>query len=135
MTSSRARVMRETVEPVLKGMRRRDTYRGFLYAGLMLTCDGPKVIEFNVRFGDPEAQVVLPVLDLDLPRSWSPPRTEASGPRRDDWGHDSRSAWSSLPVDTQVRSRPVCRFAASRRVALPGVDVFHPPRRAAATSS
>ena len=34
-------------------------YRGFLYAGLMLTCDGPKVIEFNVRFGDPEAQVVI----------------------------------------------------------------------------
>ena len=37
-------------------------YRGFLYAGLMLTCDGPKVIEFNVRFGDPEAQVVMPAL-------------------------------------------------------------------------
>ena len=42
-------------------------YRGFLYVGLMLTCDGPKVIEFNVRFGDPEAQVVLPLLDGDLP--------------------------------------------------------------------
>ena len=34
-------------------------FRGFLYCGLMLTPDGPKVIEFNVRFGDPEAQVVL----------------------------------------------------------------------------
>ena len=41
-------------------------YRGFLYAGLMLTCDGPKVIEFNVRFGDPEAQVVIPMIDGDL---------------------------------------------------------------------
>ena len=40
-------------------------YRGFLYAGLMMTCDGPKVIEFNVRFGDPEAQV-LPLIDDDL---------------------------------------------------------------------
>ena len=38
-------------------------YRGFLYAGLMLTADGPKVIEFNVRFGDPEAQVVIPAID------------------------------------------------------------------------
>jgi phosphoribosylamine--glycine ligase len=37
-----------------------------LYAGLMLTCDGPKVIEFNVRFGDPEAQVVVPMLAGDL---------------------------------------------------------------------
>jgi phosphoribosylamine--glycine ligase len=43
-------------------------YRGFLYVGLMLTADGPKVIEFNVRFGDPEAQVVLPMLDEEL--SW-----------------------------------------------------------------
>ena len=41
-------------------------YRGFLYAGLMLTCDGPKVIEFNVRFGDPEAQVVIPMIADDL---------------------------------------------------------------------
>ena len=44
----------------------RPEYRGFLYAGLMLTCDGPKVIEFNVRFGDPEAQVVIPMIDGDL---------------------------------------------------------------------
>jgi phosphoribosylamine---glycine ligase len=43
-------------------------FRGFLYVGLMLTADGPKVVEFNVRFGDPEAQVVLPMLDEDL--SW-----------------------------------------------------------------
>ena len=59
--------MREIVEPVVKGMRAEGhEYRGFLYVGLMLTCDGPKVIEFNVRFGDPEAQVVLPLLESDL---------------------------------------------------------------------
>jgi phosphoribosylamine---glycine ligase len=62
-----ARVMREIVEPVMHGMRAEGhEYRGFLYVGLMLTCDGPKVIEFNVRFGDPEAQVVLPLVDGDL---------------------------------------------------------------------
>jgi phosphoribosylamine---glycine ligase len=61
------RVCDEIVSPVLAGMEREgNPYRGFLYVGLMLTADGPKVIEFNVRFGDPEAQVVLPTLDEDL---------------------------------------------------------------------
>jgi phosphoribosylamine--glycine ligase len=63
------RVLDDVVEPVLTGMEAEGhPYRGFLYVGLMLTADGPKVIEFNVRFGDPEAQVVLPMLDEDL--SW-----------------------------------------------------------------
>jgi phosphoribosylamine---glycine ligase len=62
-----ARIMREIVEPVIAGLAAEDTpYRGFLYAGLMLTCDGPRVIEFNVRFGDPEAQVVIPMIADDL---------------------------------------------------------------------
>ena len=63
------RVLDEIVRPVLDGMAREGTpFRGFLYVGLMLTAEGPKVVEFNVRFGDPEAQVVLPRLDEDL--SW-----------------------------------------------------------------
>lgn len=63
------RVADEIVRPVLAGMQHEgNPYRGFLYVGLMLTAAGPKVIEFNVRFGDPEAQVVLPMLDEDL--SW-----------------------------------------------------------------
>ena len=62
-----SRIMREIVDPVIHGMRADGhPYRGFLYAGLMLTCAGPKVIEFNVRFGDPEAQVVLPMIEGDL---------------------------------------------------------------------
>jgi len=61
------RIADEIVSPVLSGMEREgNPYRGFLYVGLMLTADGPKVVEFNVRFGDPEAQVVLPMLDEDL---------------------------------------------------------------------
>jgi phosphoribosylamine--glycine ligase len=62
-----ARIMSEVVDPVLRGMKAEGhEYRGFLYAGLMLTCNGPKVIEFNVRFGDPEAQVVLPLIEGGL---------------------------------------------------------------------
>jgi phosphoribosylamine--glycine ligase len=61
------RIMREIVDPVLRGMRAEGTeYRGFLYAGLMLTCAGPKVIEYNVRFGDPEAQAVMPLVGAEL---------------------------------------------------------------------
>jgi len=64
-----ARVLDEIVRPTLDGMRQDGVpYRGFLYVGLMLTADGPKVIEYNVRLGDPEAQVILPMLDEEL--SW-----------------------------------------------------------------
>jgi phosphoribosylamine--glycine ligase len=61
------RVMAEIVQPTLAEMRRRGTpFAGLLYAGLALTPDGPKVIEFNARFGDPETQVVLPLLATPL---------------------------------------------------------------------
>ena len=62
-----ARVISEIVEPVLAGMvAEGHPYVGVLYVGLMLTLEGPKVIEFNVRFGDPEAQVVLPLVGEGL---------------------------------------------------------------------
>jgi phosphoribosylamine--glycine ligase len=62
-------VGREVIEPVLRVMRRRGApFRGTLYCGLMWTRGGPKVVEFNVRFGDPETQVVLPLLEGSLGR-------------------------------------------------------------------
>ncbi len=62
-----ARVMRDIVEPALRGMNARKTpFRGVLFAGLMITGDGPQLIEFNARFGDPETQAMLPRLDEDL---------------------------------------------------------------------
>ena len=61
------RVMAETVEPTLAEMRKRGIpFSGLLYVGLALTPDGPKVIEFNARFGDPETQVVLALLETPL---------------------------------------------------------------------
>ena len=60
-------VMDQIVDPLVRGMDADGTpYRGILYVGLMLTADGPKVIEFNCRFGDPEAQVILPRLRTDI---------------------------------------------------------------------
>ena len=61
------RVMREIIAPTIAGMRARGApFRGVLFAGLMIGADGPKLIEYNVRFGDPEAEVVLTRLTGDL---------------------------------------------------------------------
>jgi len=60
-------VLDDFIAPTLAELRRRGVdYRGTLYAGLMLTAEGPKLVEYNARFGDPEAQVVLPRLTSDL---------------------------------------------------------------------
>jgi phosphoribosylamine---glycine ligase len=66
------RILESIVFPTLRGLAAEGRpYRGFLYGGLMITADGPKVIEFNARMGDPETQVVLPGLDEDLlPHLW-----------------------------------------------------------------
>jgi phosphoribosylamine--glycine ligase len=61
------RVMDRCVDPLVAALRRRGVdYRGVLYAGLMLTDDGPKVLEYNVRFGDPETQVIVQRTPGDL---------------------------------------------------------------------
>jgi len=60
-------IQREVILPVIRGMRSEGVpYRGVLYAGIMMTAAGPKVLEFNVRFGDPETQAIIPRLDSDL---------------------------------------------------------------------
>jgi phosphoribosylamine---glycine ligase len=63
----RARIDREIVEPVTRGLAADGiVYQGFLYIGLMLTANGPRVLEFNCRLGDPEAQAICARMDFDL---------------------------------------------------------------------
>ncbi|MDD5496097.1 MAG: phosphoribosylamine--glycine ligase [Candidatus Omnitrophica bacterium] len=61
------KVLDEVIDPVIKGLAREGmVYKGALYAGMMITAQGPRVLEFNVRFGDPETQAILPRLKSDL---------------------------------------------------------------------
>jgi phosphoribosylamine-glycine ligase len=73
-------LIKEVLERAVAGLRAdRIDYRGLLYVGLMITKSGPKVLEFNVRFGDPETQCVLPRLEGDFAKAfWLAPR-ERSG--------------------------------------------------------
>ena len=60
-------VISNIVEPTLRGLEKEGIpYQGFLYVGLMLTKNGPKVLEFNCRLGDPEAQAIVARMDFDL---------------------------------------------------------------------
>lgn len=62
-----SQVMEQIIQPTLRGMANEGlSFKGVLYAGLMLTSDGPKVLEYNVRFGDPEIQAIVPLLKSDL---------------------------------------------------------------------
>jgi phosphoribosylamine--glycine ligase len=63
----RARAMEEIVRPTAQAMTAAGTpFSGLLYAGLMLTADGPKLIEYNVRFGDPECEAIMPLIEGDF---------------------------------------------------------------------
>ncbi|MFA6316820.1 MAG: phosphoribosylamine--glycine ligase [Elusimicrobiota bacterium] len=120
------RIEAEVLGPVLEGLLRdRVDYRGVLYAGIMLTPDGPKVLEFNCRFGDPEAQAVIPLLGdgfLEALRSCSEGRSP--GPSLE------TSAGSSACVvlasegypETPRLGRPISGLD---RAMEEGVRVFH----------
>jgi phosphoribosylamine---glycine ligase len=121
------RVLDDIVRPVLDGMAAEgNPYRGFLYVGLMLTAEGPKVIEFNVRFGDPEAQVVLPMLDEDLSWLLGAAATGAlpSRPARfRDEPHVGVVLASRGYPESSENGQPITGLDAA--AAVPGAMVFH----------
>ena len=84
-------ISRTILEPVVRGMEKEGTpFVGILYAGLMLTASGPKVLEFNVRFGDPETQAILPRMKSDLTQLMLAAVEGKLGSASCDW--DKRSA-------------------------------------------
>ena len=122
-----AKVMSGIVEPVLSGLRAEGApYCGFLYVSLMLTADGPKVIEFNVRFGDPEAQAVLPLVEGSLADLLMAAATGGLAGRRATFSAARAVgvvlASRGYPA-TSESGRPIAGL--DRAAALPGALVFH----------
>jgi phosphoribosylamine--glycine ligase len=126
------RVMAEIIKPTVAAMREAGRpYRGVLYAGLMLTADGPKLLEYNVRFGDPECQVLVPRLMSDL-------LTALIAARDGELAHfDLRwHADAALTVVMAARGYPgeVARGSEIRGLAdaekVEGVTIFHAGTRA-----
>ena len=120
------RTMVEIVRPTVKLMARRGApYRGVLYAGLMLTATGPKLIEYNVRFGDPETQALMMRLDSDLLELLLATAEGRLGEVTPLWSGDA-----ALTVVMAARGYPGTylkggRIAGIERAeALPGVKVF-----------
>jgi phosphoribosylamine---glycine ligase len=122
-----ARIMRQIVEPVIGGMAAEGRpFTGFLYVGLMLTAAGPKVIEFNVRLGDPEAQVILPLIDAPLAPLLAAAAAGDLGtlacPQSSDRMVGVVIASRGYPESADV-GRPI--HGLDEAVALPGVAVWH----------
>ncbi len=122
-----ARVMAEIIEPTMAGMRQRGTpFKGVLFAGLMIGPRGPKLIEFNARFGDPETQVMLARLNQDLL-----PLLLASAKGALPAGPVKLSAQAALTVVYAAKGYPDAPERGSeikgleRAAAMEGVTVFH----------
>jgi phosphoribosylamine--glycine ligase len=122
-----ARIMREIIEPVIGGMASEGCpFRGFLYAGLILTATGPQVIEFNVRLGDPEAQVILPLIDEPLLPLLA---SAATGTLRQSAVRMAADRLAGVVIasrgypETVESGQPIAGI--ERAESMPGVQVYH----------
>ena len=122
------RAMDEIVRPTAEAMARNGTpFSGVLYAGLMLTAEGPKLIEYNVRFGDPECEAIMPLIDGDfaeLLHSVATGRLDEIEPPRlkDEHSMTVIVAARGYP-GTPASGGPIRSIDAAEQV--PGVTVFH----------
>jgi phosphoribosylamine---glycine ligase len=122
------RIRDTIVQPTIDGMRAEGReFRGFLYAGLMLTANGPQVVEFNVRLGDPEAQVVLPMIDGAL----APLLRDAADGRLGGQTSCPVKEWPRVGVvvasggypDAYQTGKPITGLG--NAASVPGVTIFH----------
>lgn len=120
-------MLRDIIYPAVNGLAAEGrVFRGVLYAGVMMTADGPKLLEFNCRLGDPEAQVILPRLDGDLlPLLQAVARSELQSQRLA-WRHEA-SVCVALAAqgypDAPHRGDVITGIAEA--LAMPGTLVFH----------
>ncbi len=121
------RVMAEIVRPVIAAMAKEGApYAGVLYVGLMITREGPKVIEFNCRFGDPECQAIIPRLRDDLLAPLDAVATGQGLPAALEWTPETSVCvvmTSAGYPGAYPTGRPITGIEAA--AALPGVNVFH----------
>lgn len=121
------RVTREIIEPTLEGMAAEvRPFSGVLFAGLMLTSDGPKLIEFNARMGDPETQAVMMRLDSDLVEIFEALVDHRIGSIQVNWSNDSSvcvvAASGGYPGEFE-KGKPITGLDEASR--LEGVRIFH----------
>jgi phosphoribosylamine--glycine ligase len=122
-----AQIVQEIVESALLGMQTEGRpFAGVLYVGLMLTADGPRVIEFNARLGDPETQAVLMRLDSDLVEIFNAIAEGRIGSQRVEWSGDSTVcvvATSGGYPGKFEKGKPI--EGLDRAQSVEGVQVFH----------
>lgn len=122
-----ARAVREIVEPTLEGARAdRLDFRGVLFVGLMLTREGPRVLEYNVRFGDPEAQAILVRLRTDLAEIFEAVARRSLGQVEVEWSVEASAcvvlAARGYPEKPETGARIHGLEEAAR---IPSVEIFH----------
>lgn len=121
------RVMKEIIHPTVATMKQRGTpFRGVLFAGLMITKEGPKLIEYNTRFGDPECEVLMPRLESDLLDLIMASLDGSLKTMMPQWSHDAAltvvyaaKGYPAKPeTGTEIRN-------VEKAAAISGVTVFH----------
>ena len=117
-------ILTRVIQPVIDGMRAEGApFRGILFAGLMLTTEGPKVLEFNVRMGDPECQVILPRLESDF--------AELTAAICEERLADYKAAWSPGAAVCVVLASKGYPGAYEKGKAISGIETAEADRRVA----